>query len=290
MSEDWLSKCIGNIDETFIAEAESFQPQYKDGSYWRKLIIKWSIVIAGIAIALFFLLRQPPQKSWEYRLVKEDGCYYMYIDQKFIASNTGTPGVYYAWKFESLDVMEAKIRNGTFTESEFYRLGQYADKDGKIVIFDLDNMMDAVFPEGLSRYIEFFPHKYYICGIGEDGITEVRMLEISEDYFRERIGYDAHFAEAIEITDWSASTEDPRIYAPVFELSGMRYHYYAIVTDTTRYLVREQEDCDPGIPCPWTVMIYGQEADGTFFELTIENLEKRPELDWLASFSVQPYQ
>jgi hypothetical protein len=285
MNEDWLSKYIGQIDESYIAETESFQPQSKRSSYWRDLIIKWGIVILGVAILLTLLLVWPPRDT--YKLVKENGTYYIYIDKKYIASIDNSHAhmtVYNASKYDSLDAMEMEIRKGTFTANEFYRLGHFADEDGKIPIFDLDNMKDAQFPEGLSHYIEFFPHEYHICGKGENGITDVSMVVISEERFQQRLAHMGIFANAAEIAHWSASATDPRENLPVIESNGMQYRYYVIVTDAVRYYVQELDIATADPAYRYAYLIFGQAENGTFFELKISNLEKQADLDWLTTF------
>ena len=121
MNEHWTSTYISNIDHKFIEEADKYVPIKPRHSYFRSVLINFSVIAIGVAIALVIALVYPPR---EYKLVKEDDTYYMYIDKKYVREDFLSITIYpaqdyYSIPFASLDEMLSALHHGTFTVQDF---------------------------------------------------------------------------------------------------------------------------------------------------------------------------
>lgn len=292
MKEPWSSACINEIDPAFIAEAGSYAPQKRKYPYFRKVLMKWAIIAVGLAILLTVLLVWPPR---EYRLVKEDGQYVAYLDPKYglpygygAVIDVNGPKSYYLIQRNSVKEMEQAFRHGSFTVQEFRKLGNSADSHGKIALFNLDALYQAVFPKDMQEsHILFSPSVYYFCAEMEDNEMSAMLWMISEEAFQDYLSRNTEFENTVHIPADSPDANLAREDAISICRYDRLYRYYIITTEHTTYYVQEDYR---NMETLSAVNVFAKTQDGECFKFTITECAHRPDVSWLAAFSVEPYQ
>ncbi len=292
MNESWTSECIGKIDKSFIEEANNYPAAKPKKNYFKKVLIKWGIVAIGIAALLFIALVYPPR---EYKLVKEDGNYYIYLDEKYLSKlPPGTPHSnfsFYNIRRDSLEQMCADLRHGRFTAHECMKLGRSADEEGKIALFDLDHLYEAIFPDDMTdHYVEFTPADYACCATGKDGNMTVTLNVVTDEQLPVYLAHHCEFKNAVTISPTSPDANSIRENATCQEQTGAFYCYYILEAEHATFYVEEYYAADSPKGIPYSITVYGQTQSGMFFMVKITKLTERPGVQWLASFNIQPYQ
>ena len=287
MNEHWTSTYISNIDHKFIEEADKYVPIKPRHSYFRSVLINFSVIAIGVAIALVIALVYPPR---EYKLVKEDDTYYMYIDKKYVREDFLSITIYpaqdyYSIPFASLDEMLSALHHGTFTVQDFSKLGHYADSQGKIKLFDIEHLYDAVFPDNLPDHdVQFTPNEYLFCTDDDDSRMKITLDLISEEDFQHHLsrlpGFENTVAISADASDANAIRENA-----YFQESAC---CYIITTDSATYYVAEQYN--PSSEIPDFIELYVKTKDGNYFSVNIHHYGKRPDVAWLAQFGLTPYE
>lgn len=291
MNEHWASECIGNIDNTFIEEADRFTQARPRHPYFKSVLISFAIVAIGLAIVLTIAFLWPQH---EYKLVKENGNYYMYIDDKYVddrAAITVYPIDHYRIRFDSLDEMLSDLQQGNFTVNEFQKLGRHTDPHGKIELFDISHLYEASFPKDLTDICILFWPGGYSYFVGLDGFhCSVTLDFISEERFRQLLSRKPCFADTVVISAQSTDANAEREAAYFPEHPTQSACYYIITTESTQYYVAEYYNTETSTEIPIAIDIYAKTNDGAYFCVKIHKCTKRPDVAWLASFDVTPYQ
>lgn len=296
MNESWTSECIGRIDQSFIEEANTYPAAKPKKNYFKKVLLKWAIVTAGIALLLFFALLYPPR---EYKLVKEDGKYYIYLDKKYLSETP--PGEPHGSTSliapldkihrDSLAQMCADLRRGRFTAHEFLKLGRSADEEGKIAVFDLDYLFEAIFPNDLTdHYVQFTPADYECCATDKDGNMTVTLNIVTDERLPVYLAHYSGFKNAVTISVASPDANHAREDITAEEQLGSFYCYYILEAEHATFYIEEYYAADSPEGIPYHITVYGQTQSGMFFMVKISKLTERPDVQWLASFNIQPYQ
>lgn len=296
MNESWTSECIGKIDQSFITEANAYPATTPKNNYFKKVLLKWSIVAIGIAALLFFALLYPPRA---YKLVKENGNYYIYLDKKYLSDTP--PGESHGStslidpldkiQRDSLAQMCADLRRGRFTTHEFLKLGRSADEEGKIAVFDLDHLYEALFPDDLTdRYVQFTPADYACCATDKDGNTIATLNAVTDERLPVYLAHYSGFKNAVTISVASADANHAREDITTEEQLGSFYCYYILEAESVKFYIEEYYAADSPEGIPYHITVYGQTQSGMFFMVKITKLTERPDVQWLASFNIQPYQ
>lgn len=289
MNEDWTSNCISNIDHSFIEEADKYFPRKARQPYIKSVLINFAVVAIGVAIVLIIALVYPPR---EYKLVEEDGTYYMYIDKRYVSEDFLSITIYptqeyYAIPFETLDEMLSALHHGTFTVHDFSKLGHFANSEGKIKLFDIEHLYDAVFPENLPDHdVQFLPNEYLFCIDDEDSRMKITLDLISEENFQHHLsrlpGFESTVVIPADASDANAIRDDA-----CWQESTC---CYIITAENTTYYVMEQYNGGTSSEIPASIEIYAKTTDGTYFSVRIYHYGKRPEITWLAQFGCKPYE
>lgn len=296
MNESWTSECIGRIDQSFIEEANHYPAAKPKKNYFKKVLLKYGVVAIGIAALLFIALVYPPR---DYKLVKEDGNYYIYLDKKYLSETPhGVPqadispiNAFDKIYRDSLQQMCADLRNGRFTAHEFMKLGRSADKEGKITLFDLDHLYEAIFPEDLTdRYVQFTPSDYECCATDKNGNMTVTLNVVTDERLLVYLAHHSEFENTVTISVASPDANNMRENATFQEKRGTFYCYYILEAEHATFYIEEYYAADSPEGIPYSITVYAQTQSGMFFTVDIKKLTERPDVQWLAYFNIQPYQ
>ncbi len=287
MNEHWTSTCISNIDHKFIEEADKYVPIKPRHSYFRSILINFAVIAIGVSTALVIALVYPPR---EYKLVKENDTYYMYIDNKYVSEDFLSITIYpaqdyYSIPFASLDEMLSALHHGTFTVHDFSKLGHFADPDGKVKLFDIEHLYDAVFPENLPGHdVQFMPNEYLFCTDDDDSRMKITLVLISEEDFQHHLSRLPGFENTVTI---SADASDANTIRDDAYFQNFNC-YYIITAENTTYYVVEQYYTSSEVPA--FIELYAKSKDDIYFSVNIEHYGKRPDVAWLAQFNLKPYE
>lgn len=292
MNERWTSDCIEKIHPDFIEEAGTFPPDKPKSCYGKIILIVCSVVFVGIALLLFFLPVTPPR---EYRIEKDNGQYLLYLDPQYAREfdrDTMFTQIYLPIYRDSVKEVEQAFRHGNFTSTEFYNIGRYANADGIVPIFDLDNLIEPVFPDRLYYKVEFTPNYYLLKAEDKTTGTTISMRDIPQDRFTDFTGIVA-FHETVRIPADAADAQDQLQHAyrnTGYETSEICY--YIIEGTCLTYYVMEYYDTIDSEIILMGIEIYAEPSvpDGHYLLIQIHGPMERPEVVWLAQFGYQPYQ
>lgn len=292
MNERWTSDCIEKIHPDFIEEAGTFPIVKSKSCYGKIILIVCSIIFVSIALLLFFLPITPQREYW---IEKENGQYLLYLDPQYAPESDGDtmfPQIYLPIYRDSVKEMEQAFRHGNFTSTEFYNIGRYANADSNVPIFDLDNLIEPVFPDGLYYTVEFTPNYYLFKADDKTTGTKMSMRDIPRDRFTDFTDIVA-FQETVRIPADAADAQDQLQHA--YRNTGYETSetcYYIIEGARLIYYVREYYDTTDSERILMGITIYAEPSvpDGHYLLIQIHGPMERPEVVWLAQFGYQPYQ
>lgn len=294
MNDSWTSDCIGNIDHRYIEEANAFTAAKPKRSYFKRVLIKWLIVFLALSVLSYiaFILTHGRCK-----LVKENNLYYIYLDEKYRPDaedieNAKNNHEDHSLYFSSVEEMYHALHIGIFTTEELYRLGYSMDEDGKISIFNIENLLTAVFPTDLQNtYISFRPDQYIYCANNERTGTSVKLFTAvdpqSEIFF---IG-DFISANSISISVDSTDAETLRSEVPFLadrHSKQLLVRYYVLKIDGATYFIQERYNKD-FLEIPNQIIVFLRTNENRCCFIEINGCTKLPDIQWLTSFDIERY-
>lgn len=289
MSEHFATACIEKIDAGFIEEARTFPPDQPKRGYWKRLLITYSVIFIGIAILLSFALFKPTPP---YRIEKEDGQYRIQIDPKYVPYGGMAVDSYSPIHRNSVAEMEQAFRQGDFSSAEFNSLGTYADAQGVIPIFDLDNLIEPCLPDPFEYKVVIIPKFYLFNIIIPSTGAKISMREIPQDLFSEATDM-AAFHQTIRIRADATDAQDQLQYAyRNNEYQTSESCYYIIIGYGFTYYVTEYYEIMDSEKTLAGMDIYAEPAaaDGHYLLIQIHEPKERPGIAWLAQFGCKPYE
>ena len=204
--------------------------------------------------------------------------------------------------FSSLAEMKRKLKNNQLSADEMETIKKYFKKtENGFEICNVDNLMTAVLPDGwYSRKVSLYG-ALYSRSVGGT-IPAFGIVDLS---YEDR--WDAAYADEVALIE---SKTNIRHTTGTFD--GLPCEVYTYTTSTsdlkTVFLTIPGEDgradthvlliyvLDTAFPdsitvsdtVPLHLYIYG-EAYGTYYEYTLLHLSDAPTVEWLSSFSIEPY-
>lgn len=289
MSEHFATECIEKIHPNFIEEARTFPPEKPNSGYWKKMLISYTVIFAGIALLLAFALFRPTR---DYRIEKENGQYLIYLDPKYVPMGGIAVDSYSPIYRNSVEEMDQAFRFGDFTNAECYNLGRYANADGIVPIFDLDNLIEPSFPDPFVYKVVIIPSYYFFSVTMQSTGTKITMRDIPQDHFTQFTDI-AAFHETVRIPADASDTQDQLQYAYCnTEYENNEACYYIIEGTDMTYYVIEYYDTTDSVKILTGIEIYtdSSEPDGHYLFIQIHNPKERPDVAWLAQFGCKPYE
>lgn len=289
MKENFAAECIEKIDSSFMEEARTFSSKKRNRGYWKQLIIKYSIIFIGIALLLCFALFNPTK---EYRIEKEDGQYFIYLDPKYVPMGGMTLDSYSPLFRNSVAEMEQAFRLGDFTTQELYRLGRYADAHGVVPIFDLDNLIEPSFPDPFEYNVAIIPNHYLFNITIQSTGKKITMRDLPQDLFTQFTDI-AAFHHTIRIPANAQDAQEQLQHATCnMESENSETCYYIIEGASLTYYVIEYYDTTDSVKLLTQVEMYAEPADptGHYLSIYIHEPKERPDISWLAQFGYKTYE
>lgn len=289
MNERFTTECIEKIHPSFIEEARTFPPNKPNTGYWKKLLITYVVIIAGVALLLFFTLFRP---THEYRIEKDGDHYLVYLDPKYVPFGGLAVGSYTPLYQNSVAEMERAFRLGDFTTEEFYRLGNYADGHGVVQIFDLDNLIEPNLPDPFAYKVIILPSRYLLEITMQSTGEKMTMQDIPQDHFIQFTDI-AAFQETLRVSaDATDAQEQLENAYRSTEYETSEACYYIIEGASLTYYVVEYYDTTESEKILRGIEIYAAptEADGHYLSIQIHEPTERPKISWLAQIGYKPYE
>ena len=232
-------------------------------------------------------------------LEKENGEYYL-----LMGSNESTDPddncfypVYPVVMFDSVEEMKNDIESLNFTEEELEAIETFdRDDEGRIMICDLDQLYQPVFPSDLPEYRVVWKGVNYgfLFGYVNDP-NRIEFELTSQEYYEREVGNLLDEDNYAEMTPQIEEDRDATVYyytATVYQ-DGVhtdverKQVLYTYNKDGNTFYVYEYYDVASN-PAPKYIDVYGAVAD-KFVHLHVSNLTVRPSIEWLSSFGLEEF-
>ena len=199
------------------------------------------------------------------------------------------------------DMKRAFVENTLTEEQKGIIQAKFNKTDNGYELCDLDQLVCPVFPEELSEQLVYLygrQYRFYASGAGE---LAAGMVLRSESLYEQK---HQSFMEIIEEhTLLSHTTEEYdgvacESYVFSTEVSEIRYVFMTLPSAggstaqraIMRFVLNSGTQPDKAsATVPASVYVYG-ELDGTFYECTIQGVSQAPTVEWLSSFTIEPYE
>ena len=224
-----------------------------------------------------------------YQLINENGNYYILYEGQPEPTNPNdlvcepAPAIY----FSSMKEMKSDIQKGKFTEEELKELSRFTHRDerGAIVICNLDDLYQPIYPSDLDLTVVWRGPKYHWAFREGDSYRGLFTAEPrDEDIFTERENPETYWVPNNSVTYVSDRN------ATVINYAGYGDHTseiicYRIEAEDKILLVEEFHDLTVNT---YEVNIYGKQGD-QYFYISFLDPPERPSVEWLSQFGIQKY-
>ena len=248
-------------------------------------------------------------KPMPYEIVEEDGGYYLVLKGAYDQEQILNGHV----EFESLAEMKNDLETGKFTEEELCWIDRNypTDDKGRVLMPDLSALIEVSYPSEFKDQTISWRGKYYSFMLREKENSFVGMCADvdfpSQEEWEEKVDSFKHYYDnpdehtgiylekIAEELERNAKVYYTYGYAADEEKVTRIYHKdvrYTLTLDSKVLYVREfyyrdhYLGTDPDIP--YVVSIRG-EQQGTYFTVSIRDMDERPSVEWLSEFGVKNY-
>lgn len=243
-------------------------------------------------------------------LFKEADGYYLLMDRSTIDTEQTEYRCEEApWlQFETIEEMLHDIKTGTFTDDERKEVEKFdRDEQGRVVLFDLDNVWGPVFPTGYDKIsVIWCGSYYYVTGRASTAPGKsAKFTTMSPEYYAEQVEHYENLdkylksdnisvskekRDGIEVTVYDYSIECWPIYEPPLEpyFEAHRMCTYTLSDTDTELFICEYYDSDSDLKTPTSITIYGK-SDDKYFNVYVTAFTTRPSPEWLLGFGIKPY-
>ena len=250
-----------------------------------------------IILLIAMLLLMSGCKYHDYHLTKEDGHYYIQYD---IAPNANKQHFieYFApnYPFRSVKEMKDTIINGSFTQEQHdYLIKALSNINGRVYVFDIDDLHEATYPTDLDMTLYFHGGSYsWRTNKDDDDSLSVSMYFTSEEIFASNRDLEDSLRSSknTEVTSVTTTEDRDATIIDYIRFNGdvIKAIIYTIETDEKTLVIVEEHyiEYEDKSQKPYEVTIYGHEAD-EYFSVRLYNLTERPSVEWLSQFGIKEY-
>lgn len=234
-------------------------------------------------------------------LVKENGSYYLIVDElnsDSYSANNSSLRIAPSLRFESIEELKNDIETANFTKSELKELRRFEkDEDGKILICNLDDLYEPVFPAEYSEYTVILVGNYYNfrAETAADSNSVYFQVTTQEHFERERDEILSSGDDLREATTSVVGDRNATVYTySATESDGKRRTeverkrlIYSFEKDGETFYVLESYRYSSD-STPYMITVCGPSKD-KYIILYITDLQTRPSIEWLSSFGLVEY-
>ena len=205
-------------------------------------------------------------------------------------------------RFESLGQMLQTIRSGKFTQAQMEKLIEFDwDEQGRVILFDLDHVLEPVCPSGYGDMAVIWSGKSYAFLFQSpfEAKESDFFIITEESYYIEQTEHYQNFDEFRECDRVTTENRDGT-EVTVFDYTYSAYNggyafptpyklcTYTLTDDNTELFIVETYEPNVDLETPASVKVYGKSAYG-YFHITVKGATSRPSPEWLLEFDLKPY-
>lgn len=205
--------------------------------------------------------------------------------------------------FRSIDEMLHTIRSGRFNKTQMKELVRFDRDDyGRVILFDLDHVLEPVYPDGYEDLsVVWYGDSYSFKIRSSLASSQYDFFTISQEkYHNENTEHYQHFdqfrecdrvftenRDGIEVTVFDYTSSNSDAYGDVVS-KRHRLCTYTLADDNTELFIVEFYDPNVDLQVPAYIHLFGKSTYG-YFQTRVDVSTTRPTYEWLLSFDLKPY-